>query len=101
MPKLGENPIRNKIAIESQTRNGKVVQTVDGKGIHHKFKFIPFVGSAVDVRLIIQHLTAFIRYKYGILWIILITRFIIGLIDIKCTTHIPQYRFDGHQSASR
>ena len=72
MPKLRKNSIRNKVPIEPQSRNGKIVQTVNRKRIHHELKFITFVCTAMDVGFIIKDFTAFVRYKYGIFRIILI-----------------------------
>ena len=53
MPKLRKNSIRNKIAIKTQSRNGKIVQTVNRERIHHELKFIAFVCTAMNVGLIV------------------------------------------------
>ena len=82
MPKLRKNAIRNKVTLEAQTRNREIVQTVDRERIHHKLELIAFVCPAMNMRLIIQHLTPLVRYKNGILRIVLIPRFVIGLVDV-------------------
>ena len=60
MPKLRKNSIGNKITLKPQTRNRKIVQTVDCERIHHKLEFIAFVGPAMNVWLIVKHLTSFV-----------------------------------------
>ena len=72
MPKLRKNSIRNKIAIKTQSRNGKIVQTVNRKRIHHELKFIAFVCTAMDVWFIVKDFTAFVRYKNGIFRIVFV-----------------------------
>ena len=101
MTKLRENAIGNKITVETQTRNSEVVQTVNGKRIHHKLEFVSFIGTTMNMWLVVQYFTSFIGNENGVFRVIFVSRFIVWLIDIKRSTYVAQYRLDGHQPSSR